>query len=234
MGSNDWPIHCELAQIHTSVIVSSCNSASALLMRQTEPVMILQKTAKAQEELQPGSRQLPQRARSLLLLAGGKSMEELAAMLGSDHAAMAQQLVEQGYLQLMPTSASKERSMATPPATSLANVGDGLATPALAPAEQAASSVPAINMAGTRMYLFDMCERLFANRHEALAQTLRTQLREARDLSSLRSAGISLLAAVEEYAGEERAHSLREKLAALLAHGQAADPPCQELQGATA
>ena len=70
--------------------------------------MILQKTAKAQEELQPGSRQLPQRARSLLLLAGGKSMEELAAMLGSDHAALAQQLVEQGYLQLMPTSASKD------------------------------------------------------------------------------------------------------------------------------
>ena len=33
--------------------------------------MILQKTAKAQEELQPGSRQLPQRARSLLLVAGG-------------------------------------------------------------------------------------------------------------------------------------------------------------------
>lgn len=197
--------------------------------------MILQKTAKAQEELQPGSRQLPQRARSLLLLAGGKSMEELAAMLGSDHAALAQQLVEQGYLQLMPTSGSKERSLATPhPAIPLAKVGDSPATPALAPAEEATDSTPAINMAGTRMYLFDMCERLFANRHEALAQTLRTQLREARDLTSLRSAGISLLAAVQEYAGEERAQSLRERLAALLAHGEAADPNCQELQGATA
>ncbi|MBL5976565.1 hypothetical protein JAO85_04710 [Comamonas sp. NyZ500] len=203
-------------------------------MRQTEAAMILQKTAKAQEELQPGSRQLPQRARSLLLLAGGKSMEELAAMLGSDHAALAQQLVEQGYLQLMPTSASKERSLATHRAPPLAKVGDSPATPALAPAEEATDSTPAINMAGTRMYLFDMCERLFANRHEALAQTLRTQLREARDLTSLRSAGISLLTAVEEYAGEERAHSLRERLAALLAHGEAADPSCQELQGAAA
>ena len=51
---------------------------------------------------------------------------------------------------------------------------------------------------------------------------------------SLRSAGISLLTAVEEYAGEERAHSLRERLAALLAHGEAADPIGQELQGAAA
>lgn len=204
-------------------------------MRQTEAAMILQKTAKAQEELQPGSRQLPQRARSLLLLAGGKSMEELAAMLGSDHAALAQQLVEQGYLQLVTSSsAPRERGMALHPAAALATLGESPASPALAPAEQVAGSVPAINMAGTRMYLFDMCERLFANRHEALAQTLRTQLREARDLTSLRSAGISLLAAVQEYAGEERAHSLRERLAALLAHGEAADPTCQELQGATA
>ncbi len=227
-------IRCELAQIHTSVIVSPCNSASALATRQTAAAMILQKTAKAQEELQPGSRQLPQRARSLLLLAGGKSMEELAAMLGSDHAALAQQLVEQGYLQLVPSSAPRERSMAIHPASSLAKAGYSPATPALAPAEEATDSAPAINMAGTRMYLFDMCERLFANRHETLAQTLRTQLREARDLNSLRSAGISLLTAVEEYAGKERAQSLRERLAALLAHGEAADPSSQELQGATA
>ncbi|MEG0046422.1 MAG: hypothetical protein RR729_10745 [Comamonas sp.] len=152
--------------------------------------MILQKTAKAQEELQPGTRQLPQRARSLLLMAGGKSMEELQALLGSDHAALAQQLVAQGYLELVATGESKSSS------------------PALA---------PAINMAGTRMYLFDLCERLFANRHETLAQTLRTQLREARDLSSLRSASLNFLVAVQEYAGEERAQSLRERLAALLA-----------------
>ena len=43
-------------------------------------------------------------------------------------------------------------------------------------------------MAGTRMYLFDLCERLFANRHEMLAQSLRAQLREARDLAARRCA----------------------------------------------
>lgn len=169
--------------------------------------MILQKTAKAQEELQPGTRQLPQRARSLLLMAGGKSMEELQALLGSDHAALAQQLVAQGYLQLIATGESESMS------------------PALA---------PAINMAGTRMYLFDLCDRLFANRHEALAQSLRSQLREARDLSSLRSASQCFLAAVQEYAGDERAQSLRERLAALLTSHDESGEAASEIQKSSA
>lgn len=231
MNCNSRQMHCELAPIHTAVMVCTCNSASELVLRQTTKTMILQKTAKAQEELQPGSRQLPQRARSLLLLAGGKRLEEIAAMLGSDHAALAQQLVEQGYLQLVSASTTKERSPAIHPAASLTKVA---ATPAPAPDQTAASSPPVINMAGTRMYLFDMCERLFANRHEALAQSLRTQLREARDLSSLRSAGISLLTAVQEYAGEERAQSLRERLAALLSYEEADEVTATALESATA
>lgn len=180
--------------------------------------MILQKTAKAQEELQPGTRQLPQRARSLLLLAGGKSMEELQALLGSDHAALARQLVEQGYLVLVASEQNQKIGPALASSVPIAAV----------PAENA-TAMPAINMAGTRMYLFDLCERLFANRHEALAETLRTQLREARDLGSLRSASLSFLAAVHDYAGEERAQSLRERLAALLAYhaedGEALNEP---------
>lgn len=196
--------------------------------------MILQKTAKAQEELQPGSRQLPQRARSLLLLAGGKSLEELSAMLGSDHAALAQQLVEQGYLQLQPASPAKMRNPAVHPAVSLTSITTQSSALAPAPANPAASAAPGINMAGTRMYLFDMCERLFANRHETLAQTLRTQLREARDLGSLRNAGISLLNAVQEHAGEERAQSLRERLSSLLSYDETHAAPESEQESAIA
>lgn len=171
--------------------------------------MILQKTAKAQAELRPGTRQLPQRARSVLLMAGGKSMDELQALLGNDHAALAQQLVAQGYLELIGTGESKSSSPAKHPALA-----------------------PAINMAGTRMYLFDLCERLFANRHEALAQTLRTQLRGARDLSSLRSASLSFLEAVQKYAGEERAQSLRERLAALwVCHDESGESVNQTQKG---
>ena len=173
--------------------------------------MILQKTAKALEELQPGSRQLPQRARSVLLMAGGKSLDDLQRMLGSDHAELARQLMEQGYLQWQGDK---------PDATNSFTAAITSAAAPVAPPAAVAPAAPttSINMAGTRMYLFDMCERLFANRHEALAQKIRDQLRESRDLPTLREAGLTLLHAVQQHAGEERAQSLRERLSALLAH----------------
>ena len=125
-------------------------------------------------------------------------------MLGSDHAELARQLMEQGYLQWQ--SGESGSPAPTPQAV------------AAKPAEPATSS---INMAGTRMYLFDMCERLFANRHEQLAQQLRAQLREARDLPALQEAGLKLLHAVHEHAGEERP-SRCARLAALLAYSDEA------------
>ena len=190
--------------------------------------MLLQKTAKALEELQPGSRQLPQRARSVLLMAGGKSLDDLQRMLGSDHAELARQLVEQGYLQLQTASPAAPAALAPSAQVPIAPLKAAPeASPVASP--QANDSEPArpstnINMAGTRMYLFDMCERLFANRHEELAQQLRTQLREARDLAALREAGLMLLEAVQKHAGQDRAESLRERLSALLAQPPSTEP----------
>ena len=178
--------------------------------------MILLKTAKALEELQPGSRQLPQRARSILLMAGGKRMDEIQSLLGADHAALAQDLVDQGYLQLIAASGVQTPVVAPAMMPSLAPALPAPVTPA--PAKSAPAQTPSINMAGTRMYLFDMCERLFANRHHSLAQDLREQLRQARDLQALRGASLRLLSAVQEHAGEDRAQSLRERLAGLLAY----------------
>ena len=137
--------------------------------------MILQKTAKALDELQPGSRKLPQRARTVLLLADGKTLAQLHALLGGDHAAVAQTLVAQGYLQL------ENGSVVSPSAFSPTQQ-----TTAQTPQPGAAAA--SLSMAGTRMYLFDLCERLFANRNEMLAQSLRAQLREARDLAARRCA----------------------------------------------
>jgi hypothetical protein len=165
--------------------------------------MLLQRTAKAHEELQPGQRQLPLRERSVLLMAGGRTLAQLQHLLGDEHAALARTLIARGYLQ------------AQEPATE--------ATPHPEPAPDAASR-PALNLPGTRMYLFDLCERLFANRHEALAQSLRMQLREARDLPALRSAGLALLDAVQQHAGEERAAFLRGQLAGLLQQAREAEP----------
>ncbi|MEG0448105.1 MAG: hypothetical protein RR687_15215, partial [Comamonas sp.] len=75
--------------------------------------MLLQKTAKALEELQPGTRMLPQRARSVLLMAGGKSLVELQQMLGLEHAQLAQQLMSEGYLQLQSGTPQPNTSIQT-------------------------------------------------------------------------------------------------------------------------
>ena len=178
--------------------------------------MVLQKTAFALQELQPGSRRLPQRARSVLLLAGGKSLDELRTLLGSELAALAVQLVEQGYLQFTKTGSTA----CAPPSAAAATV-PVVATSAPMPMDVPHNPTPVATpihpqMAGMRMYLFDLCERMFANRHEALAQSLRAQLREARDLPTLRQAGWALLDAVQAHAGQERATSLRQQLALLL------------------
>lgn len=178
--------------------------------------MVLQKTAFALQELQPGSRQLPQRARSVLLMAGGKTLDELRALLGGDLAALALQLVEQGYLQF-----TKTGSTACAPPSAVPATVPVVAATAPMPMDVLHKPTPVATpihpqMAGMRMYLFDLCERLFANRHEVLAQSLRAQLREARDLPTLRQAGLALLDAVHTHAGQERAASLRQQLALLL------------------
>ena len=212
-----------------SVTEAGCNSADHNISQTLRlSFMLLHKTAKALEELQPGSRQLPQRARSVLLMAGGKSLDDLQRMLGSDHAELARQLVEQGYLQLQtapPVAPAALAPSAQVPIAPLkaAPEASPVASPHANDSEPARPST-SINMAGTRMYLFDMCERLFANRHEELAQQLRTQLREARDLTALREAGLVLLQAVEKHAGQDRAQSLRERLSALLAQQPSTEP----------
>ena len=211
------------AGIHMSVTDFGCNKRNnTFLHAPRHSFMILQKTAKAIEELQPGSRQLPQRARSVLLMAGGRSLDDLQRMLGSDHAELARQLMEQGYLQLQAASPAASAALAPSAQVPIAPLkaapeASPVASPHANDSEPARPST-SINMAGTRMYLFDMCERLFANRYEELAQQLRTQLREARDLTALREAGLVLLQAVEKHAGQDRAQSLRERLAGLLAY----------------
>ena len=62
------------------------------------------------------------------------------------------------------------------------------------------------------MYLFDLCERLFARRDPDLARFYHAALREARDRHSMREVGEALIAEVSKVAGDERAHGIRERL----------------------
>jgi hypothetical protein len=148
--------------------------------------MFLQRTPKAQSELAPGQRSLGLRERSMLLLAEGTPLHQLQAMYHGEGAALVEQLLHAGYLQTANYTAA-------PPA-----------------------SAPTISLAGLRMYMFDLCERMFANRAHDTAQHLRQRLREARDVDSMLAVRDELLLAIQLHAGAQRAETIRQQLMHML------------------
>lgn len=159
--------------------------------------MLLHKTDKARQELLPGVRTLSLRERSLLLLADGKPLAELQAMYHGAGAQIVDHLLSQGYLANAANAASD--SITVPP------------EPSVEPAEPLAPSPH--SLAGTRMYLFDLCERLFARRSPALARQFHAALRDARERDALIQVSQDLLREVGHQGGEERAQALRAQLA---------------------
>ncbi|WP_394788085.1 hypothetical protein [Rhodoferax sp.] len=159
--------------------------------------MGLLKTDKARAELQPGCRSLGLRERSLLLLADGrKTAREVGALLGSDGERLVLQLVDAGYLtHAVPAAASTM----VEPRQGAVDAFDGRRS-----------------LATTRMFLFDICERMFARRAPALAESFREALRQARDRTSMLAVGQAMLLEIEIAAGAERADSIRERIALLL------------------
>lgn len=157
--------------------------------------MFLQRTPQAITELARGQRRLGLRERSLLLLAQSMLTQQLNALYHGQGAALVQQLVQAGFLE--------------PPCAT--------ATPAAQPPNTS-------NLAGVRMHLFDLCERLFANRTPEIAGQLRQLLREARDIDSMLAVRDTLLQAIETHAGAERAAAIRQQLDSMLPeHCLAAD-----------
>lgn len=155
--------------------------------------MLLLKTDKARHELSPGVRTLSLRERSLLLLADGRPLAELQAMYNGLGAEMVAELIRQGYL-AEPTAGA----------------------PAVVPGNAPAPSQALRSLAGTRMYLFDICERMFSRRHAELAQRFRDALRSARDRDSMLDVGEALLDEITVMAGAQRAASVRERMEQLL------------------
>jgi len=156
--------------------------------------MGLQKTDKARAELQPGRRSLGQRERALLLLADGrKTVADVAAYFGHEGEQLVLQLVRDGYL-----SQAVSVVAAAAPSTA-ADPFDGKRS-----------------LATTRMFLFDICERMFAKRDPAQAEFFREALRKARDRASMLEVGRAMLDEVENIAGADRADSIRERIAMLL------------------
>lgn len=178
--------------------------------------MKFQKTKKGRAELAPGVRSLGQRERTLLLLADGqRSIADIGNVLAGDVHALVQVLVAQGYLdEVTPSAKWVGESSAWACEKSIAKSTMGLSHQApLAAVDQFEGRR---SLATTRMFLFDISERMFARQSAQLAAQFREDLRNARDRESMLDVSRHILAEVERLAGAPRADSISERLAMLL------------------
>ena len=186
--------------------------------------MLLRRTEKARSELRPGVRTLGLRERSMLLLAdGNKSILDFRTMFDGEGEQIILHLVKQGYLE--PARANpgfNPASTGTFAVRTGAFAAIAAPAPALAPTHPAAPAASSDafegrrSLATTRMFLFDICERMFARRDPGLAEKFREELRNARDRSSMLSASREMITEIERAAGHERADSISERIAMLL------------------
>ena len=195
--------------------------------------MQLHKTDRARAELKPGVRTLGQRERTLLLLADGlKSIQDFKPLFGGDGEQIAMQLLRAGYLV---TQAAAERVAVVLPAATSTSVSalDARSAEQLknfpSPETTQAIKVSADQFEGkrslatTRMFLFDICERMFARRNPAMADLFREALRNAKDRESMLAVSRDMIDEIEKVAGHERADSISERLAMLLPAEAAAE-----------
>jgi hypothetical protein len=156
------------------------------------------KTDKARDELRGGRRTLTQRERALLLMADGRrSLSDFVPLFASrgDAEQALQALAHRGYLQFPVPPAALAAPVAAPAPGNAADTFDGKRS-----------------LATTRMFLFDICERMFVRRDPQFALQMREALREARDREAMLDIAALMLAEVEQAAGAERAASLRERI----------------------
>lgn len=202
--------------------------------------MLLLKSEKAKLELTSKQRALSVRERSALFLADGiRTRDELVGLLQGDRD-MLQRLMADGYLMPAKSSAaprvgkadfavsktsalsgvrllSQPAYLATVPAP-LAGFTTGR-TVSQAVTDFTSSSDTfegKRSLATTRMFLFDIVERMFVRKMPELADQYRDQLRGAKDRVSMLAIARNIVTSVEEIAGHDRADGLSERLAMML------------------
>jgi hypothetical protein len=188
--------------------------------------MQLHKTDRARAELKSGTRTLGQRERTLLLLAdGSKSVQDFRPLFNGDGEQIALRLMRDGFLQTQPGKVPE----AVRPAGPAAHPAQADTPPARqhipppAPARVSADQFDGKrSLATTRMFLFDICERMFSRKHPELAAIFREALRDARDRDAMLAASRRMIEEIERITGSERADSISERIAMLLPAGQEA------------
>ncbi|WP_369934681.1 hypothetical protein [Xanthomonas tesorieronis] len=154
------------------------------------------KTALALAALQSHAAPLDMRQRRVLILADGqRSIDELAALGGSNAAAIVQALMQQGYL-------DDGRATEAPPP----------ATPAPTPAPAIASTDPRRALLNARLYLLDLLQ---LQRHPA-SRPLQQQLRDAREEAATLQAIADALRAMPQMTSERYAQRIRERVLEVL------------------
>ena len=203
--------------------------------------MPLLKSDKAKNELSSKQRRLSVRERSALFLADGiRTREELIWLLQGD-VGMVQKLIADGYLvpaeslskqaaaKLTDFAASRpvplpvaqdratQRTILAPLAGGVPSSFSGLDTIAKPAATSSSDTFEGKrSLATTRMFLFDIVERMFVRKMPELANSLRDQLRAAKDRESMLVIAREIITIVEEIAGPDRADGLSERLAMML------------------
>ena len=184
--------------------------------------MQLHKTDRARAELKPGVRTLGQRERTLLLMAdGSKSAQDFRPLFDGDGEAIALRLLREGFLEAHPGKTAAPAAAAPIPAPApkptpaqLQNFPSPETTQAIqVSADQFEGKR---SLATTRMFLFDICERMFARRDPVMAERFREALRNAKDRETMLAASREMLEEIEKIAGHERADSISERIAMLL------------------
>lgn len=133
-----------------------------------------------------------------------------------DDGSILQRLIADGYL--IPIQGSDVgASAATTDVAARAAEATQSSPPAVEPPQSSGDNFEGKrSLATTRMFLFDICERMFVRRLPALAQHYRDQLREVRDRESMMVIARDIILNVKEIAGPDRADGLSERIAMLL------------------
>ena len=181
--------------------------------------MQLHKTDRARAELKPGVRTLGQRERTLLLMAdGSKSAQDFRPLFDGDGEAIALRLLREGFLEAHPGKTSASAKAAAPAPTPTQVQLQNFPSPETTQAIQVAADQfeGKRSLATTRIFLFDICERMFARRNPEMAERFREALRNAKDRETMLTASREMLEEIEKIAGHERADSISERIAMLL------------------
>ncbi|MDI1274600.1 hypothetical protein [Polaromonas sp.] len=192
--------------------------------------MQLQKTDRARAELKPGIRTLGQRERTLLLMAdGSKSVRDFRTLFNGQGEEIALRLMREGFLQIQPGRAPEPALPSMLEAGKTKPAGPDRQplppAPAVAPATVRVSSDQfdgKRSLATTRMFLFDICERMFSQRHPALAGEFREALRNARERDAMLATSSRMIEEIEKITGHERADSISARIAMLMPAEQVA------------